>query len=220
MIGFLFAITYLATSLFFLGCDLFISNKRVSFKANKITHTITQSQLLMQYIHFAPSVLCNVCILAPLCLNLLANFAITIKHDEFSHVGLVFSIIWFLIAFETVFFTSHRLLHLPILLKYIHYKHHQMKDCIGFGALYCHWIEFLFGNLFAAISGPLLLGEVHYFYLCTWTFLVAIHTVISHSGYLVTNKKGAHLIHHQKMSKNYGTFDFFDNLFNSRENLI
>lgn len=214
MIGFLFVLAYLIPSLVFLGCDLLIFNKRVKFQKS-----ITQKQLLMQYIHFAPTVIFNVCILAPFFLHLLSQFAVTIHYTEFSHIGLIFCILWFLIAFETVFFTSHRLLHLPLFLKLIHHKHHQMKDCIGFGALYCHWFEFLFGNLLAAIAGPVLLGEVHYFYLNVWAVLAALHTVIAHSGYLVISSKGSHLIHHQKMSKNLGTFDFFDNLIGSRESL-
>ncbi len=210
MIAISFILSYLTTSLFFLFGDLLVDSYRIFLIG-------TKTNLLKQYITFAPTVFFNILVVTPIVLGILENNFIIIKYNEFSHLNLLFNLIWFYGVFEICFHFIHRLLHIPFLFKIIHFKHHQMKDCIGFGALYCHFLEFLFGNLFPAIIGPILIQEVHYYSLLIWGIITASHTVIAHSGYLIIDKKGAHLIHHRKLNRNYGTIGIFDSLFGTRE---
>ncbi len=201
-----FISSYLISSFVFLLCDLFVPHLRIPSSSNR-------SQILKQYITFIPTVLFNILFISPIIMSIMHhNF---IKYGNFTHRKMVLNLIFFYLIFEIWFHFAHRALHFPMIFKRIHYKHHEMRDCIGFGALYCHWFEFLFGNLFPAMAGPVLMQTVDCYSLLIWAVVAASHTVIAHSGYML-DKKGSHLIHHRKLDKNYGTIGIFDRLFGTR----
>ncbi len=199
-----FIIPYFSLSFGFALMDLCFSKYRFTSHANN-------NNILNQYCRFSTTVFLNVCIILPFILEILSTCLVKPRITEFSHLEMALDQIFFMAIFEVVFYSIHKLLHQPIFYRLIHYQHHQMVDCIGFGALYCHWIEFLFGNMLPTVIGPIIMEDVHLYSLCTWSFLAASNVVISHSGYSLFDT--SHLIHHAVRTKNYGTMKFMDYLF-------
>jgi len=56
---------------------------------------------------------------------------------------------------EVTFYYSHRLLHHPILYKWIHKKHHNWISPVAISAAYCHPIEHVVSNVLPIALGKL-----------------------------------------------------------------
>ncbi len=196
-----FILTYCSTSLYFLLADF------CQFKKREFSQDFTKQDVLCQYKAFAPTVLCNLLILTPLSLTLLAH---GVQTTSFSHLQCFIQLVVFTAIFECCFYVVHRILHIPFFFNRIHYVHHQAKVCIGFGAIYCHPIEFLFGNVLPVVLGPLIYQECDNVTLCVWAALAAFTTVCAHSGYIILDKKMTHLLHHRYVTNRFGIFGLFD----------
>ena len=103
---------------------------------------------------------------------------------------------------ECWFYSTHRLLHVPFLYTRIHKIHHRFKAPIAFASTYAHPIEFIVGNLWGVILGPIL-TNCHPFTAYVWITNALFSTGGSHSGY---GFMGAafHDAHHQYFDYNYG----------------
>jgi sterol desaturase/sphingolipid hydroxylase (fatty acid hydroxylase superfamily) len=121
------------------------------------------------------------------------------------------------LANDTVFYWSHRLLHSKYMYKYIHKVHHEHKITVGFASEYTHPLEFIIGNLLPNASGPMLLGSrLHgYTHLC-WIFVRIIKATEAHCGYNfpwslnnlfpMSIESDFHNYHHLSFKDNYGSF--------------
>ncbi len=202
MITSCFVTTYLCCSLVFLFADICCFRSR-PFGNDDNSRMIA----LNQYVAFLPMVLINLLVLTPVSLELVLRL---VSFDtEFSHFGCIFQLAMFIFIFEFVFYMTHRMLHIPFIFDRVHEIHHRARICIGFGAIYCHPLEFLVGNILPVLLGPLLLQKSHNATLCLWAVLVAFTTVCSHSGYKILDSKMDHLRHHMYITRKFGIFGWF-----------
>jgi len=134
----------------------------------------------------------------------------------------IFEIIWqfavFIIVNDTAFYWSHRMLHIPVLYKTIHKRHHQFAVSIGIAAEYAHPVEQIFSNSIPTILGPVLVGP-HIVTLWLWFFFRIWETVDAHSGYEFPitpfnwipffGGPDRHDFHHSNNTGNFGAFFIF-----------
>ncbi|KAJ5924358.1 hypothetical protein N7466_008545 [Penicillium verhagenii] len=111
---------------------------------------------------------------------------------------------------ETMFYYSHRLLHVPYLYRQIHKKHHKFTAPIALAAQFAHPIEHIFANALPISLPPQLLRS---HVLTFWAFLAweLFNTATVHSGYdFFHNKAKMHDLHHEKFNLNYGSVGLLD----------
>ena len=107
--------------------------------------------------------------------------------------------------------------------------HHEHKTTIAITGIYAHPIEFLFGNIFPTIAGPLILGKhCHLTTLWIWSFLRTLESTEGHSGYEFSwsifrlipfaPDYGYHVYHHSHNSGNFSSFFvLWDSIFGSNK---
>jgi sterol desaturase/sphingolipid hydroxylase (fatty acid hydroxylase superfamily) len=114
---------------------------------------------------------------------------------------------------DTIFYWSHRLLHVPFFYKRIHKQHHQFYTPVGISSEYAHPVED-FASQGAVIAGPLILGS-HMVTVYLWLLLRIWETVDAHSGYSfpfplspfsLFGVADQHDYHHSQNKGCYGSF--------------
>jgi plant 4alpha-monomethylsterol monooxygenase len=115
----------------------------------------------------------------------------------------LFEIAWQLVAFillqDTIFYWSHRALHIPRLFKAIHVKHHTFRHVRGHASEYAHPVEAI-ANLVAFMLPPIVLGA-HLLTFGIWVLVRVVETVEAHSGYAFTRLASRHAFHHLYAAK-------------------
>ncbi|XP_074694740.1 fatty acid hydroxylase domain-containing protein 2 isoform X1 [Strix aluco] len=96
---------------------------------------------------------------------------------------------WFLVELsiftlieEILFYYTHRFVHLPLLYKHIHKKHHEWTAPIGVVSIYAHPVEHILSNTLPVMTGPMIMGS-HIVSIAAWFSLALVTTSISHCGY-------------------------------------
>jgi sterol desaturase/sphingolipid hydroxylase (fatty acid hydroxylase superfamily) len=229
-IYFSFTIPYLMIS--FIFCLIDLGTRLIKYRYQKPgvnllreiynnTYSLVFSNLFFIY----PSLIC-----------ILSNF-VDIRFTGFNHGECIWSLLIFSFFFEITFYITHRILHMDFFFNLIHYKHHELNISIAFGGIYCHPLEFIFGNFLSAFIGIYLLQTCyihsinnylcsilnihseqnhHINTLCIWSFLAGCSISTTHSGYF-----GTHVIHHWYKRCYYGTFGFMDLMFQTQlENTV
>eukprot|EP01116_Phalansterium_solitarium_P007451 TRINITY_DN20125_c0_g1_i1.p1 TRINITY_DN20125_c0_g1~~TRINITY_DN20125_c0_g1_i1.p1 ORF type:complete len:275 (-),score=47.55 TRINITY_DN20125_c0_g1_i1:88-912(-) len=130
-------------------------------------------------------------------------------------------IVVYLLAYDTLFFWLHRLLHHRAIYKHIHKKHHAFKTTISISTAYAHPLEDLSSSAVPILVVPLLLG-CHPYVLMAWLTIITAESVDAHCGYqlwfspfsCIPFRAGAkfHDYHHSHNVGNYGMFWFWDRL--------
>jgi len=95
---------------------------------------------------------------------------------------------------DTIFYWTHRALHVPRLFRAIHVKHHTFRHVRGHSAEYSHPLEGLV-NLTAFMLPAILLGA-HLLTFGIWVGIRVVETVEAHSGYAFTRLASRHAFHH------------------------
>ena len=109
-----------------------------------------------------------------------------------------------ILANETIFYFSHRLLHNKKLFRLIHRKHHTFRQVRPVSSEYAHPLENLL-NLVAMYAGLVLMGS-HFLTWVLWVALRIYETNDGHSGYEHNAAASRHAYHHQFPTKGcYGT---------------
>jgi sterol desaturase/sphingolipid hydroxylase (fatty acid hydroxylase superfamily) len=114
------------------------------------------------------------------------------------------------LCFEVVFYFVHRCLHTRLGFKYIHHTHHEMANTIAFGAVYCHPLEYVFGNFAPGVIGLYLTKPHDSTTVRMLSALAAVSVCCSHSGY-----GGQHVWHHAKLNRVFGFLGLCDSIFNT-----
>ena len=131
-------------------------------------------------------------------------------HIPFTITKFICDIFITLVCIDPLFYLSHRILHINILYKLFHKKHHEITKPVGMSALYTSVTEFYVGNILP-IFLPLLLINAHPLTVKIWLIIILINTIIfAHSGY--KQLADFHDKHHKCFTKNYGTDMFVDKL--------
>jgi sterol desaturase/sphingolipid hydroxylase (fatty acid hydroxylase superfamily) len=123
------------------------------------------------------------------------------------------------------FYFSHRTLHHPKIYSTIHKIHHENKVVFCLAAIHTHPVEYLMGNIFPMIFGPLLLWHrIHRASTFAWYFIRACETLDAHCGYSFPWSpfrllpfqldQDFHYYHHESNVGNYATFfTWWDTIF-------
>lgn len=112
---------------------------------------------------------------------------------------------------EVVFYYVHRLLHLPLLYRLFHEKHHRYKAPVALAAVYSHPIDHIFQNAMP-IAVPLMVVRAH----LVTSFFLAVYfqwdAALAHSGFSFTRlpEVEEHDRHHRDMKVNYGILGLMD----------
>lgn len=115
-------------------------------------------------------------------------------------------VVWSIICFEISFYYIHRLLHVGLLYKCIHSIHHRLVKPVGFAALYCHPLEFLFANFLPATLGFITWNNTSLEAILIWNVLTALSVVQSHS----ITSHSMHLSHHAQYKEPFGFTGILD----------
>ena len=115
------------------------------------------------------------------------------------------------VVVDVWFYATHRLLHHPLLYKYVHKLHHRFKAPTAVACMYANPIEFTIGNHLGVALGPVV-SNCHPYTAYFWFFLSLFNTAGCHSGYYIFDAE-AHDIHHEKFRFNYGVGGIMDYLF-------
>ena len=146
-----------------------------------------------------------------------------IIHDEPSAFAVLpVQILAVLLIYDFMFYWVHRVFHLPLLMRYVHYVHHEVRFPTAIDDYYLHpidtlWVTTLF-YLSVAIVGPFN-TTTFIATLFVWVFMNnAIHGGLNlpHPVFRLTNYLARmHNVHHGKnMSSNFGSFfPFWDMMF-------
>lgn len=221
----LFAYTFLGSSGVFLLLDLVKPHLRYPNRLNGkpwVSDSERHRKLLLQYVQFFPTVTLNLVGWLYLFFKAIQPY---LRLDTQPVGGWMWvkrfikEQLWLLFAFECLFYYSHKWLHRPSCYKHIHYKHHEMVDTIGMGAIYAHPIELLVSN-FIPFAVPVLVHpfvqELHTKSVVFWTASAGIYIVLSHSGYPYPHPTPRHVIHHANHALEYGTIGLLDFLHRTR----
>lgn len=189
-----------------------IINKRYYMSLSKINSKDIK-YLESLYKKYLPRVVFNVVILSYLCGIIQYHFIqyfnpillLNNTLDTFNPIRAMLEYYLSLFLTEFTFYTCHRITHLPCCYKYIHKKHHEVKNCIGMAAVYTDSLDFFFGNFLPIFfHTSLIMSHQYTFYI--WVVKTVYGTIISsHSGYQEVSDY--HDIHHTQFKYNYGSGD-------------
>ena len=118
------------------------------------------------------------------------------------------------IVIDVWFFTTHWILHRPLLYKAIHKFHHRFKAPTAVACTYANPVEFSIGNVMGVVLGPAV-TNCHPFVAAFWMALSLISTSMSHSGYLALGASN-HDQHHEHFDYNFGVDVIMDRLCGTR----
>jgi len=111
----------------------------------------------------------------------------------------------FVLVNDTIFYFSHRLLHVGWFWKNVHGRHHRFRYTRGVAAEYAHPLEDLL-NFVAFVAGPILMGSPLPVVLA-WVVVRMFETVDAHSGFVLTPWASRHAFHHMHAVRGcYGSF--------------
>lgn len=140
------------------------------------------------------------------CFNIISSFPAFFHfehctYEQHNDHSFFYNFIGWLLITDIVFYTVHRILHLPRFYKY-HSLHHSYKYTYGPSALYASPLEFYFGNLGPNIISFQILQLSQLEMLILIIFQTFYTTIVSHGGYKFS--AGGHLRHHLTQGEPYG----------------
>jgi len=191
-----------------------INSTLIKYKNRKIIEYKNQQTdidfLIFQYKFITPRVVINVLGVVPLFfMNIISNC----KFDKnFKYYELLYILLagWLIDIF---FYTSHRILHNPVLYKWSHKIHHRFKNPVGMEAVYHHWFDLCFGNILPIFLSLWILPSKNIFIWHIWISLSTCFTILkAHSGWLDDD----HSKHHKLYNICYGTSLFMDKFFDTK----
>ena len=111
---------------------------------------------------------------------------------------------------------GHRLLHTPLMYRYVHKLHHRYSHSSAVAAECSHPVDFALVGGIPFIAGPLLVGRTHAFTVAMWVVVRVVESLDAHSGFdfpWVPHRlwpwaaaAAEHDAHHSMNTGNYGSF--------------
>jgi sterol desaturase/sphingolipid hydroxylase (fatty acid hydroxylase superfamily) len=130
---------------------------------------------------------------------------------------LPFQIVMVLSIEEILFYSVHRLLHVPKLYKRIHKTHHQWVAPVAIAAQYAHPLEQLLSNYLPIMISGYLAG-LNWICMNIWITMATVNSACVHSDYKIFSFGKSHNEHHRYFNCNYGTIGFMDSIFKTKSN--
>jgi sterol desaturase/sphingolipid hydroxylase (fatty acid hydroxylase superfamily) len=121
--------------------------------------------------------------------------------DQKNDHSIAYNFLGWLLITDIVFYTVHRILHLPKLYKY-HSLHHSYRYTYGPSAIYSSFVEFFLGNLGPNIVSFQFLQFSHLEMTLFIIFQTFYTVIVSHGGYKFS--RNGHLQHHLTNKEPYG----------------
>lgn len=127
-------------------------------------------------------------------------------HEEKFSFGLEFcEFVFMLLLSDTMFYWSHRILHIPIVYRIVHKTHHEHTSPIAWSSFYVHPVELIVTWLFVFLV-PALFVRVHEITFTLYVTFLILSLVKSHCGVKIGRYSAAHHdAHHESARGNYGS---------------
>ena len=164
---------------------------------------IEHNHKMLQYNNIYKTVLINSLFYIPIFTIPYEYFVI--YKQEFNYFYTIKRIFISIFLLDFFFYCCHSIMHIKILYRWSHKLHHKYRDSVGMEALYLHWFDLYFGNIFPLY---VCMFTADLYTIIIWTFIVITSTIISHSGIL----KSGHNDHHKYFVYNYGLGVYMDRL--------
>ena len=134
-----------------------------------------------------------------------------------SLIVFLFRILAYLVLYDVIFYTCHKIMHHKYFYKYIHKKHHLTYADSGISGYYMGMFDF-FCEFILPFFLPLYLIGNDPLIMLTFGIIGQINGIISHSGhnFRFMPYSEDHLIHHTKQKYNYGVI-FMDYIFKTNK---
>ena len=166
--------------------------------------------------------------IAPVMLYITNNFFNIIDFDhinnkqiDFTNFNMVIMLVILIdifvmsICHSIYFYIAHRMFHINILYKNIHYIHHRNIITLPYTVIDAHILEHIFINIFSVVCG-LIIWDCHRESFMIWIWIATISSVKTHSCIIRKNSPKKHDLHHLLKHVNYGSgYKFMDKLFNT-----
>ena len=147
---------------------------------------------------------------------------------DYGIAWLITSFLLLIVIYDTYFYWTHRLLHLPKIYKLVHSVHHKSTNTSPFTAYSFHPFEAFI--LFVWIVPVVFFIPIHHYVLLSFTILSMIINILGHSGFALRSKglannfflkhiNGAtfHNKHHLYVHGNFSLyFSFWDSLMKTK----
>ena len=190
-----------------------INSDIIKYNEKKIIQFKDQSTSIdlikKQYNYIYPRVLVNVLLISPIFFKMLVNNYNL--NNNFSLSDLLYIFLAGCLI-DIFFYTSHRIMHHPVLYKWSHKIHHNFKTPVGMESVYHHWFDLCFANILPIFLSLWILQVRSIQIWHIWVSLSTFFTVfIAHSGWI----RDTHNDHHQLYNKHFGTGVFMDKLFDT-----
>jgi sterol desaturase/sphingolipid hydroxylase (fatty acid hydroxylase superfamily) len=135
------------------------------------------------------------------CLDLAS--IISPNSDEFH----IWKFIWAVVIQDLVFFSVHKILHVPIIFKNVHYVHHKWVKNHELATIDCHWIEMILGNI-SPVCVAAWSVNMGFWQWLTWTAFGTCCAVHSHIPR--TSMYSNHQRHHDSRHQWFGSIGLAD----------
>jgi len=205
-----FTLTYTFWSSISFITDIYGSDDMIQ---NKIG-TKDRSKLLQLYKKILPRVVFNVYIatLPLIYFDLYIDYNIGMQFNLFNSLIHIFLSV---VMSEILFYTFHRISHHKFLYKRFHKIHHELKEPIGMGAVYTHWLDAILG-VYIPDGIPIFLLYAHPYTVHFWIFLTtSVSILMAHSNYKDLSEY--HDDHHRLSCVNFGNGFFMDKIFRTEK---
>jgi sterol desaturase/sphingolipid hydroxylase (fatty acid hydroxylase superfamily) len=125
----------------------------------------------------------------------------------------LFRLLAYLVLYDIIFYTCHKIMHHKYIYKFIHKQHHLTYADSGISGYYMGVFDF-FGEFILPFFLPLYVLGNDPLVMLTYGIIGQINGVLSHSGHKIPFMPYSkdHLIHHTEQKYNYGIF-FMDYIF-------
>lgn len=151
-------------------------------------------------------------------IGILAPYGVSTHNPSYLEYVLVFA--FYAMCADQWFYWSHRILHIPVLYRNIHYVHHKWTYPIALRAVYAHPVEHIVGNLGSLAVGTLLYPMPLRF-VVVWTCVATLNAILAHCGTKVPGVDvGSHDLHHRVLSCNFGSSILSDQMYGTHRGPI
>jgi Delta7-sterol 5-desaturase len=209
-----FLLLYFGLGYVFLRVCKFLNKKNILHKI--VDKEVSENQIRREMKHSFVSIVIFGFTTIPLIL-LIRNGYILLLPDSFFNVvwGLLLLSLWN----EVHFFVIHRIMHIPIIMKHIHYVHHKSVIPTVYSVFSIHWVEAILLSTVPITLAPFISLSAYAIFL--YPIVSILLNFSGHCNYRFGNGNGAdwvllgthHNAHHNKFTGNFGfALNFLDKL--------